>query len=276
MPKNHSTMPLTLPLAGREEYVIEAVDRALQMLEVLGEQPSLGVTEIARRMQVSKTLAFRLLHTLERWDYVTRDAEHRTASLGYRLLHLAKRATDHSTILRSTRAEMDDLAARVDEDINLYVRIGPYSVCVANRRSRHTLHQAAEPGRRGLLHAGGSSSVLLAFAPPDIQEAVLAGELKRFTPQTLVDPRRLRLRIRKIQEDGVHVARGDVNAVGFSVAAPIFGPGGLAVASLSIAGMLSRLTPELEAQYCALVTEAAIRMSAELGGFTRAATADAV
>lgn len=269
-------MPLALPLDGREEYVIEAVDRALQLLEVLGEQPALGVTEISRRMNVSKTLAFRLLHTLERWDYVTRDADHRTVSLGYRLLHLAKRATEHSTILRSTRAEMDRLASEVDEDINLYVRIGSYSVCVANRRSSHVLHQAAEPGRRGTLHAGGSSTVLLAFAPADIQDAVLAGELKRYTPQTLVDARRLRQRIRKIQEDGVHVARGDVVAGGFSVAAPIFGSNGQAVASVSIAGMLSRLIPELETRYCALVVEAAARMSAELGGGVRAGAADAV
>ncbi len=269
-------MPLTPPLDGREEYIVESVDRALQMLEVLSEHPALGVTEIARRMDVSKTIAFRLLHTLERWDYVTRDAEHRTASLGYRLLHLAKRTTDHSPILRSTRADMDRLASEADEDINLYVRTGRYSVCVANRRSSHVLHQAAELGRRGTLHAGGSSTVLLAFAPPDVQEAVLGGELKRFTPQTLVDPRRLRQRIRKIQQHGVHVARGDVNTVGFSVAAPIFGSNGQAIASVSIAGMLSRITPKLEARYCTLVVESAARMSAELGGSVRAATADAV
>lgn len=107
--------------------------------------------------------------------------------------------------------------------------------------------------------------MLLAYAPEAVQQAVLTRELERFTPQTVVDPKRLRQRIVKIRKEGFWIAKGDVDPAGFSVAAPVFGPGHAVAVSLSVAGILRRLTPKLEAQYCRLVIESAARMSVQLG-----------
>src|SRR6185369_131199 len=87
----------------RDRYLIEAVDRALTLMELLGDNPGLGVTEIAERMGVSKALVFRLLHTLERRDYVIRDPEHRTNALGFQLLHLADQVDRTNLIVSATR-----------------------------------------------------------------------------------------------------------------------------------------------------------------------------
>ena len=44
-------------------YTVTAVDRALMLLEVLADNPDLGVTEIAERTGQTKSLVFRLLYT---------------------------------------------------------------------------------------------------------------------------------------------------------------------------------------------------------------------
>ena len=49
-----------------------------------------------------------------------------------------------------------------------------------------------EVGRRFPLHAGSSSTCILAFLPTAQQEEVLAGRLDALTPRTIVDPSRLR------------------------------------------------------------------------------------
>lgn len=250
----------------RDRYLIEAVDRALSLLELLGGNPGLGVTEIASRMGVSKALVFRLLYTLELRDYVIRDPEHRTNALGYQLLHLADQVDQTNLIVRSTKESIDDLARLSREDINLFARVGLSSVCIATRPSAHQVRMFAQIGRRGSLYVGGASTVLLAYAPPDVQENVLAGELKMLTPLTLIDPVRLRQRLEKVRTEGIFVSRGDVDTSGFSIAAPVWGRGDVIVASISLAGTINRLTPEMETHYRNLLLDYAARMSRALGG----------
>jgi IclR family KDG regulon transcriptional repressor len=194
-----------------DRYVIEAADRALMLLELLAQHPDLGVTEIAERMDVSKTLAFRLLHTLERRDFVVRDSTRRTSALGYKLLHLAEKVESHSLIVGATKSLMDELGTLCDEDVNLFVRLGTNSLCLAARPSVHQVRVYPQVGLRLHLHAGGASPLLLAHAPEEVREAVLAGELKKLTPVTLTDPVKLRQRLDRIRRDGFHISRGDVD-----------------------------------------------------------------
>src|SRR5258708_14997019 len=59
---------------GRYKYFSRAVSKALEVLEFLQtESDSLSMNEIAMRLQLSKTSAFRILRTLETTGYVTQD-----------------------------------------------------------------------------------------------------------------------------------------------------------------------------------------------------------
>ena len=57
-----------------DKYFSRAVCKALEALEFLrNETNSMSMNEIAQRLQLSKTSAFRLLKTLESMGYVTQD-----------------------------------------------------------------------------------------------------------------------------------------------------------------------------------------------------------
>ena len=249
----------------RDGYVIEAVDRALNLLELLATNPDLGVTEIAKQMQVSKTLAFRLLYTLERRGYIVRDEARRANSLGYRVLFLAKNVNRNNLLISATRPLMDELAKLCDEDVNLFVRIGLNSVCMATRSSVHQVRIFPEVGLRLPIHAGAASPLLLAYAPEGVQEAVLSRPLEAFTPTTVVDPAKLRQRLRRMRKQGFHISRGDVDIAAFSIAAPIFGHDGKIAASICISGAINRLTPEVAERHRLMVIDYAGQMSERLG-----------
>ena len=55
-------------------YVVTAVDRALELLEILAENPDTGVSKLAERSGNTKSLVFRLLYTLEKRGYVCRES----------------------------------------------------------------------------------------------------------------------------------------------------------------------------------------------------------
>ena len=249
----------------QDRYLIDAVDRALKLLELLAANPNLGVTEIAKRMQVSKTLVFRLLHTLEKRGYIVRDEERRTSALGYQVLYLAGNVNRQNLLLVTTKSLMDELTELSGEDVNLFARVGLHSVCIDARPSIHHVRVFSAIGRRLAMHAGAASPLLLAYAPEEIREAVLAGPLEAFTPNTLTDPAKLRQRLRRAKKQGYLLSRGDVDLAAFAVAAPIFGHDGAIAAAVCISGAISRLNAETAERHTRMIVDYAAQMSARLG-----------
>ena len=84
------------------------------------------------------------------------------------------------------------------------------------------------------MHASSSGLVLLAFAPHDLQERVLAGPLARVTPETIVDPAALRRTLAEIRTLGRVVAPGYVDEVSTGVAVPVRDETGAVIAALSV------------------------------------------
>lgn len=230
-------------------YTVNAVDRALSLLEVLASERELGVTELAERTGHTKSLVFRLLYTLEKRGYVHKDEERRTYSLGYRPLYLANQTRAHSRLISSADRFMDELADATHENVLLTVREDRQCVCVAMRQSPQPLRLFAEVGKAGPLHAGGGPKVLLAHAPLDIVKSVLCGDLQSFTSTSINDPETLQRTLNQIRVDGWTISLGELDPSAFSIAAPVFDYAGEVVAALSIAGPLSRLDDHRRASY---------------------------
>jgi len=252
------------PGVGRKSYRIEAVARALSVLEALGERPDQGLTNLARDLGMTKSIVFRLLQTLEEQGFVQRDAERATFSLGYRMSVLGERVGRNGALLQVAPWTMDALRDRTGENVNLVVREGLHALALATREGLHSIRLFSQSGRRGPLYAGGGSSLLLAFADPAVQERVLAGPLETFTPHTVTNPERLREILSRIQTKGYHVALNDLDDGAFSVAAPIRGMGGEVIASLSLAGASVRLDEARRDSYIDEVLRAAEEISAKM------------
>jgi IclR family KDG regulon transcriptional repressor len=247
------------------DYTVAAVDRALKLLEVVAEHPNIGLTELARLSRNTKTLAFRMASTLEARGYLLKDPTTRSYSLGYKPLHLSERMQHESPLLRVAQPYLDDLSARTRENISLLVRDGDHTICIGIRQSPQPIRLYAELGRQGPLHVGGGPKLLLAFAPPEVQEAVLDGKLEVYAPETIVDPKRLRALLKRIREQGYNISHGDLDAGAFSVAAPVRDHDGRVIASISVAGPQSRLTRDLEKLYVRMLTDTADEISTKLG-----------
>lgn len=252
-------------MSGQNDYRIAAVDRALVVMEALAEEPDQGVTEIASRLGMTKSLVFRILQTLEARGFAARDPDRATWSLGYRLTVLGERAGHSKGLYQVARPVMQALRDQTYESVNLVVRDGQQSLVVATREGRHLMRLFAQNGRHGPLHAGGSSVVLLAYAPDEIREAVLSGPLTRYSAHTMTDPDELRRRLERIRKRGWHIAQSDLDEGAFSVAAPIRAADDEVVAAISIAGPIARFDEDRREQYLTAVLEAAGRISHRLG-----------
>lgn len=250
---------------SERDYTIAAVDRAMRVLEALGDKPDQGITELARNLGLTKSLVFRLISTLEARGYVSRDTNKATFALGYRAATLGEQAERQKALMLAAQDEMDRLSEETAENVNLIVRDGARSLVIGCREGRHSMRLFAHVGRHGPLHAGGGSTLLLAYAPDDVQEQVLSHDLERFTDKTIVDSDELARLLERVRSRGWHVAQDDLDTGAFSVAAPIRVASNRVIAAISVAGALARFDEARRSQYLDAVLESAERISLKLG-----------
>ena len=156
----------------------QTLDRGLQVLRVLAEVPSgLTVTELAARLEVNRTVVYRLVATLEQHALVRRDHAGRL-HVGLGILHLAS----------AVQPVLRDLAApvlrRLAEDLgctaHLTVADGDEALALAVVEPSWTdFHVAYRVGARHDLRQGAAGkAILLAREAHHEAWVVTAGELQ--------------------------------------------------------------------------------------------------
>lgn len=223
------------------DYTVAAVDEAIKLLFLVAAQPGLGLTELARRAGITKARAFRLLTTLEQRDLVRRSGDPATYALSFQSLILGAAAHAQNDLVQCVREPIERLGRRFNETVAARIRDGLGTVCIARWESTQSLRVHGEVGQRHTLHAGASSKLLLAFAPPDVLEAVLAMERERFTPVTPVPKAALLREIRLAREQGYALSFGERTPDTAGIAVPIRDGSGGVVAALIISMPASRM-----------------------------------
>lgn len=213
------------------------VTAARKVLDVLGafapEARELSLSDIARRSGLALSTAHRVVGELESWGALERRDDGRYG-IGLRLYEVAALAPRGVALRDAAMPFMEDLYELTHEVVQLAVRQGTELVFTERLAGRTSVGVHTRVGLHFPLAASGAGLVLLAFAPSEVQEEVLAGPLQRFTSHTIVDPARLRTILADVRRTGIAVSDRQVTSDALAVAAPIRDPSGEVVAAVSI------------------------------------------
>jgi len=216
-------------MAGRS-----VTSKVLALLQAFTPQaPELTLSELARRSGVSVPTAHRRARELVEWGALERGADGRF-HIGLRLWEVASLAPRGLGLREAALPFLEDLYEVSHENVQLAVREGLEVVFVERIASRRAVPVLTRVGGRFALHATGVGLVLLAHAPVEVQEELLASPLHGFSPKTITDPVRLRAMLADVRRNGYAVSDGQVTVDALSVAAPILGPEGGVVAAVSL------------------------------------------
>ncbi len=237
---------------------------ASRLLDVLAafDGTDLTLTDIARRARLPLTTAHRLVGELAAWGALERAQDGRYR-IGLRLWEVGALAPRGLGLRERAMPFLEDLYEVTRQNVQLAVLDGRDAVYVERLSGRGAVNVITRVGGRLPLHATGVGLVLLAHAPPDVQEAVLAAPLLRFTDRTVCRPDELRRMLAEVRRTGVAVSDGQIELVALSVAAPVRGPRGEVVAALSVVVPADGGEAQL---YVPVVRAAARGISRALGG----------
>lgn len=255
----------------KSEYAIQTVTNALRVLEAFQDAEELGVTEIARALDLHKNNVFRLLATLEICGYI----EQRDGGpyrLGTKCLELG-RAFNRSggDLLRRGRLCVEELSRETGETVHLAVLREFRVVHLDGRESRDLVRVGCRVGTQLPAHCTALGKVLLACSGDRELGAFdhwldRAGGLETPTPASLSDRDKLFEHLRSVAVQRLAIDLEECHPGVCCVAAPVFDESGSAVAALSVS------VPSVRAdEGCLLegmgpqVAASAERLSAQLG-----------
>ncbi|MGW5161141.1 IclR family transcriptional regulator [Nonomuraea wenchangensis] len=254
---------------GRENtgQAIATVERAVEVLMHFAETPSptLGVTEIAEALGMSKAAVHRILASLRVRGLIELDLVTRRYSLGVGAMRLGLAYLDRLDIRRIAAPELMALSQRTDETATLSIRTGWTRIYIDQVTPAREVIMSVSLGVPYPLHAGGSSKAFLAFCTEEEIESYLAQQsLEPLTSETIAETGKLREDLAAIRQRGWARSFGERMPGAASVAAPVFDHHGRPVAVLSVCGPQERFRDEVDACAEALL-ESTARLSGQMG-----------
>jgi DNA-binding IclR family transcriptional regulator len=242
-------------MADRKEK-LDAVGRIARIMELLcSSGETLTLREIEARIAIPRSTLHRLLSSLEKEEWVHREAgtEQFRPSVGFFLLN--NRNLFYDELIRIASPEMERLVAETDKTCILSVLEGLEGRCIHAVDPPMAVKFVAHRGMPVPVHAGATGKVLLAFAPPGLRERIFEDGLPEDT-----DRQALRAQLDEIVRRGYAYSREEWIANAGDISVPLFDRRGLFVAQLGLAGLAASFAGHVKKTVTSL-QEASARLS---------------
>ncbi|HVC88202.1 MAG TPA: IclR family transcriptional regulator [Gaiellaceae bacterium] len=250
----------------------QSLERGLAILSSFdSNRPLIGVSELSRGLDLSRSTAHRYVATLAKLGYLQQDLASKRYRLGPKVLDLGFSAMNSMDLLELSAPHLRALSDETQHTVNLAILDGTDVVYVERCRT-------TRPGQREIdlnLHVGARlpayctamGKAILAFLPePRLEQLIEQIEFTQRGPNTLTDATAFRAELRKIRATGIAVNDEELAYGLRSIAAPIHSHSREALAAVNLAMHRTMGTmDELIERFGPAVAQAAHDISLSMG-----------
>lgn len=248
-------------------YDVAVLQKALDLLQVLAEEPGLGLSELSERTGASKASTYRMLATLEGRGFVAKSPDTRKYSPGARLVALSCAVMARLDLARAARPAMEALLDAFGETVNLGILADGEVLYVHILESPRDLRMAAQVGARDALHSTALGKALLSGVPAS-EARELLGRYRRHavTPHTVTALEDLMHQLALVVDRGYAIDDEENELGARCVAAPVRDAAGRAIAAISVSGPVTRMPDSLIPVIGSRILEVVATVEALMGG----------
>jgi len=244
----------------------QSVLRAISLLKTFGdEQPEWHLSELADAVGLNKTTVYRLLTALINQGLVARDPDSNTYRLGPEIVVLGGRALRSNDLRSLSQPELKALAAHIGETATLEILAGHEMIILDEVAGEHLMSGGQTIGTRWPAYATSTGKAMMAYMDAQELERVIPTPMPPLTPKSITTREALHRALATVRQKGFAVADEELELGLIAIGAALRDHDGKAVAAISLAGPVMRLTPERIPMIGEMVREAALRISAQLG-----------
>lgn len=251
--------------AEKPAYFTATLAKGLGVLEALAEVEDAGLTELARRVDVSSPTLFRILATLVGSGYVQKTSDSR-----YRLTlkswEMGARVVGRIAIRSVALPRMEQLVAEINESPHLAVLQGNGVVIVEKAECHQPVRVDTFVGQRAPAFCSATGKAILAYEPAERLDTILSDGIEAFTSRTLHARADIERELASVRKLGYAVNRGEWRQGVSAVAVPLRDRDGQVTASLSLTLPTERFTDTALQRFVPALTRTAKAISTDLGG----------
>lgn len=217
--------------------MVQSVSRALTILKTVANHPNgIGVTDLARVLNVHKSTVSRLIATLESEDAIERDPNSNGFRIGEGILALAPERDAHGRLVSRLQPLIEKLAEQTGETVGISVPDANASLTIFQVQSKHSIQMRDWTGERFPLHVSSSGKHFLARFREERLRDYMARPLASYTSATITDHGALRQRLRQVHKQNFDWTYGEFEDGLVAASVPVINVKGEAVAAIYIGG----------------------------------------
>lgn len=250
-------------------YTIRSVSHALDMLEQFhGDTAELGVTDLSRRLNLTKNNVFRLLATLESRDYILQNKETENYRLGLKTLELGQLfVRQMGRLINNSREIMEAMVRECNETLCLSILRDFNTVNLDVIECNQPLRVVPRIGVQLPAYCTAAGKLHIAsLLEENLNSYVASCGLIRYTPYTIIDPEQLRTQLQQVARQGYAVDLEELDMGVRCVGAPIRDYTSRIIGAVTFSGPAVRFDDELmNNKLIPVVKQGAADISANLG-----------
>lgn len=229
-----------------DKYLLQSVENALSIIDLLCEYDSMGAAEIARHMGLGKSTVFRLLSTLLSKGYVMKD-ENSKYNLSYKFATIGKIVADRNILITQIHPFLEKLTDLSGETSHLVVRHSDIEIIFIDKViSSSSIRMDSMVGLTRVAHMTGTGKALLAdLSEEDLKNYLSKAPFIAQTPKSITTAEQLIHALKEAKEQGFTCDDEEAETGLTCYAVPIrqFGK---VIAAISISGPTARMVERKE------------------------------
>jgi IclR family transcriptional regulator, KDG regulon repressor len=245
---------------------LSSVKNSCRLLKFFLQSPSkeLGVSDLSRKLALSKGAVHKLLATLESEGFIRQNPATKQYYLGYTLLELGNQVLKNHNLSDFVKPYLEKLSQMSSELITLCVKDDRDAIYVEKIDSQYPIRFNVDMYRRFPLYATSAARAILAHCDLSLIDDLLSEDIRTYTPYSIKDPEAIKSRLLEIRQQGYEIS-SDMRNIGVTgIAAPLFDANGEVSASISIIGPSDRMIP-LKVKLIRQIKEVTKEISSQLG-----------
>ena len=246
---------------------MRAVSRAVALLKSFtSDRPRLTLTELAQIAELDKGTTRRLLHTLSEAGLIHFDGLTQHYMLDVGVFEIASAVQVGRDLREIASPILVDVTSQTSTAAFLWAPHEGAALCLDRIRAPMLQIDAAwfAVGALAPLNCGAGPRIVLAFAPDEVREQGLSGELPQRTPFSETSAVELRKIAGRIREQGWELAVDDFFVGLAALGVPIFDSEGRFVAALSITSLTADIVEDGKPRHLDILKHAASSIGARL------------
>lgn len=201
---------------------VPAIDKCFGILELLAKtKKPLGISEISGKLELNKSTVFNIVYTLMDLNVLEHQSDNKFR-LGTRFYILGNMAGKRSDLIQIAHPYLEMINEQTKLSAFLGLRSGRQAILIDKVDSAHGIKVSSEIGMQMPVLAGAGIKAMLSQLPDEeIDEILARSELKRHTPNSIVDRDVYKAEILKVRNQRIAYDREEYIEGMVALAIPI-------------------------------------------------------